>query len=345
MAQIRSDMWLDLYNRERNILALKQHMAEPVGIEIFARDPLHDRGFEVLPDLEKWRGWLPDLLLNSLIVWTVFWALLIPSQRRIKWQGIVTLRRFLWCLSVLYIFRMCSFMVTTLPSPAKNCMPKYVPVNDVEDMQEYLSLMGKMVSGTVTACTDNIYSGHTSLIALLLMTCLVYSGRWWVKVIAFVSAAITLASIVATRLHYTVDILIALFVASFVFAIYHFLLMIYMDARMLRLDNRIHRTTPLTANEDMALMGERSLAARMVWTVVGRIIWWVDGLDIRVGPYETSQLIGEEEQPKMDSAVHSPELVDIVAQVEADSYSEGNRWKNPPPALVPQSYSRVLLTM
>ena len=143
MAQIRSDMWLDLYNRERNILALEQHMAEPVGIEIFARDPLHDRGFEVLPDLEKWRGWLPDLLLNSLTVWTVCWALLIPSQRRIKWQGIVTLRRFLWCLSVLYIFRMCSFMVTTLPSPAKNCMPKYVPVNEVEDVQEYLVFDGQ----------------------------------------------------------------------------------------------------------------------------------------------------------------------------------------------------------
>src|ERR1700722_88586 len=45
MAQIQSDMWLDLYNRERNILALRQHVAEPVGVEIFARDPLHDRGF------------------------------------------------------------------------------------------------------------------------------------------------------------------------------------------------------------------------------------------------------------------------------------------------------------
>ena len=156
------------------------------------------------------------------------------------------------------------------------------------------------------------------------MTCLVYSGRWWVKVIAFVKCNHYLASIVATRLHYTVDILIALFVASFVFAIYHFLLVIYMDARMLRLDNRMHRTTPLTASEDMALMAEKIFGGKDGMEAVGRIIWWVDGLDIRVGPYKSSQLMGEKEQPKMDSVVHSPEQVDIVAQVEADLYSGGN---------------------
>ena len=306
-------------------------MAEPVGIEIFARDPLHDRGFEMLPDLEGLRGWLPDGLLNALIIWTILWAIVLPSQRRVKWQGIVTLRRFLWCLSVLYIFRMCSFMVTTLPSPSRSCMPKYVPVNEVEDMQEYLSLMARMVSGAVTACTDNIYSGHTSLIALLLMTCLVYSGRWWVKVIAFAEATIAITSIVATRLHYTVDILIALFVASFVFAIYHFLLVIYMDARLLKLDNRMNRTTPLTANEDRALMAEKSLTARMVWSAVGRVIWWVDGLDIRVGPYEVNQLIGEEEQPKMSSAVHSPGQVGMMIQMVSESGLDGQQFPSPNP--------------
>lgn len=307
MAQIQSDRWFDEYNRIRNILALRQHLAEPRGVDIFARDPLHDRGFDLLPDMSELRAWLPDLLLNCLIGLTVVTSIAFPTERRVKWQGIVVLRRFFWCLAILYIFRMCSFMVTTVPSAAKGCMPKYVPVNDREDVQDYLVLMGKMVSGAVTACTDNIYSGHTSLITLLVSTSLLYSGRWYVKLASLLLGAVAVVSIAATRMHYTVDVLIALLVASFVFAIYHFLLVIYINARTMSLDGRLCRTTATTAHEDGELLAEHSLAARMVWRPVGRVLWWMDGLDIRVGPYAPHQLTREREQQKVASAVHSPD--------------------------------------
>lgn len=316
MAQIQSDRWFATYNRSRNLQAIREKRAEPLGMPIYARDPLHDFLFDALPDLQRFRTWLPDALLNSLIAFTVISSLLLPKNRRVKWQLFVTLRRFLWCLAILYIFRMCSFLVTTVPSPVHDCMPKYVPsvgsaADNAEAIQSYLSLMGQMMSGAVTACTDNIYSGHTSLITLCVSTCLVYSGRWPVRVWALVHGTVAVISIVWTRLHYTVDVLLALFVASFVFAIYHFLLVIFVDARLMANGNRLGRTTPADVFLDRQLMAEHSLLSRMVWSVVGRAMWWMDGLDIRVGSYEDINLSAELERAKMPSEVHTP-LDDVV---------------------------------
>lgn len=310
MAQIQSDLWFDRYNRKRNMAALKQGLAEPKGIEIWSRDPLHDRLFDILPDWESRRGWLPDLLLISLIVFTVTFAILFPAKKRIPWQAVVVLRRFLWCLAVLYIFRMCSFMVTTVPNPVKNCMPKYIPDahNSAQAAADYLALMGKMMSGSVTACTDNIYSGHTSLITLLVGMCLVYGGRLLVQAYAVIHGSCAVISIVWTRLHYTVDVLIALFVASFVFAIYHFLLVIFVDGQLMAGLNRVNTTSAGRAIQDASLLAEHSLLSRMVWVPVGKVLWWIDGLDIRVGPYTVDHLTREREERKLASLLNSPTI-------------------------------------
>lgn len=296
VAQIQSDRWFDTYNRARNVLALQQHLAEPEGMEMWARDPLHDWGFEWLPNLTGWRGWLPDALLNSLLILTVLSCLCFPAQRRIKYQSIVLLRRFLWCLSVLYLFRMCSFMVTTVPSPLKGCMPKYVPSASTakDEAGDYLVLMGKMMSGAVTACTDNIYSGHTTLISLLVASSVVYSGRWYVGLLNLLIGIVALLAIAATRLHYTVDILIALLVACFLFAMYHYLVIIYADKYMLYggQSQRAHSITASTAIQDARVLAEKSLAGRIVPSWLGLVIWWCDGLDIRIGPYNTMSKIG-----------------------------------------------------
>lgn len=173
---------------------------------------------------------------------------------------------------------MCSFMVTTVPSPIHNCVPKYP-----QDPTAYLFYIGNMATGKITACTDNIYSGHTALITAIFFMNLVYSGRWYFTLYSFFHAAAVLLAILLTRLHYTVDILIALFMTSFVWCVYHFLLIIYLDQALLL------RQQPEA--EDARILNERRLLLRLTNGRLITVLSWMDGMDLRLGT-EPSTKIG-----------------------------------------------------
>ena len=233
-----------------------------------------------------------------------------------EYQGFVVARRMMWMLATLYFFRTWSFLVTTVPSPLRGCTGKYLPENipTREMVPGYLKLIGQMATGSVTACTDNIYSGHTSLLTILVMTFIMYSGINWLKVYAILHGAVALSTIIITRLHYTVDVYIALLVASFIFLNYHFLLIIFLQGRIERYhaikaghianfsvaeseqdknisDNDRPELDQIAFNlrifeNQMALdmnwlKDEKRIIWRVIWMPLGRILWWMDGMDLR----------------------------------------------------------------
>jgi len=288
LAQMASDRWYDLFSKQISISTamltdnnLVSSLAAlnvtlPVGGKLFATDPLYDHIFTLLPDLSALRGWLPDLFLQILLFTTIFATMIFPARKRIEFQGIIVLRRFLWILTFLYFFRMCSFLVTTVPNPVHDCVPKYP-----QDPTAYLFLIGKMATGKISACTDNIYSGHTTLATLLFFTSITYSGRWWFSIWAFLFFSSVLITILLTRLHYTVDVLIALFMTAFVFCTYHFLLVLYLDSQLLRRRG----ITPEYLNavgDDPKILEERKLILRFAATTTMRVLAWMDGLDLRL---------------------------------------------------------------
>ena len=319
-AQIESDRWFDVYSRKLNVgHVLGERQMRAMGMDgtvdltrPFAVDPLYDRLFRILPDWTDRRDWLSDFALTLFIATTIFFTILLPTRERISFQRLVVLRRVLWILACLYAFRMATFLVTTVPSPLHNCVPKYV---SSDDLNKYLSLLGKMVSGKVTACTDNIYSGHTSLVVVLIFTHFTYSGRWWCKIYALLHGFTIVSLILLTRLHYTVDVLIAGFMASFVFVTYHFVLSFFLDNVLLasELENSINH-----GEEDSrgAIFRERRLTSRLLNYRLCRIIWWIDGLDLRVGPVKGSGILilaGAEEE--VDEEEEPPVQVQMVEAV------------------------------
>lgn len=290
----------------------------PAGVPYYAQVPLHDRGFTIFPDLTEMRSWLPDMFLTSLLGLTLLFNVFWIHKPRMEYQGFVVARRMLWMLVTLYFFRTWSFLVTTVPSPLSGCTGKYLPedITPREMVPGYIKLIGQMATGSVTACTDNIYSGHTSLITILVMTSIMYSGLNFFKVYAVIHGSVALATILITRLHYTVDVYIALLVASFIFFNYHFILIIFLQGRVEQYhavkaahianfsitlqqeqpeleaeDPKPEITDQIEFNrkilEDQMAMDvnwlkdEKRIIWRVIWLPLGRMIWWMDGMDLR----------------------------------------------------------------
>lgn len=317
-AQVFSDHQYGEYVQEFEAAIREQNGAfPPEGVPYYAQVPLHDRIFTVFPDLTEMRSWLPDMFLTSLLGLTILFNVFWIHKPRMEYQGFVVARRMLWMLVTLYFFRTWSFLVTTVPSPLRGCTGKYLPENITtrEMVPGYLKLIGQMATGSVTACTDNIYSGHTSLITILVMTFIMYSGINWLKVYATIHGTVALLTIVVTRLHYTVDVYIALLVASFVFLNYHFLLIIFLQGRLERyhaikaahiadfsfsnsefIEGDLEAT--IVESEDQIefnrqllekqmvldmnwLKDEKRIIWRVIWLPLGQMIWWMDGMDLR----------------------------------------------------------------
>lgn len=295
LAQMFSDRWFDQYSKDvlaerdkiaTNLLKMNYSSASVAQNEITlmfpnARDqysisPLYDKLFQVLPDLSRMRGFLPDALLTSFLVLSILVTFVFPSKVLLRYQSVVVGRRVLWILSLLYIFRMCSFLVTTVPSPLYDCVPQYP-----SGPAEYALLMFKMATGKISACTDNIYSGHTTLASVLFFTNLVYSGRWYFAVYSFFHAGSVLVTLLLARLHYSVDILIALFMTSFLYCLYHFLLLVAIDGRLLGL---LSLTRERLAQEggDGRLLDERKIFLRLISPAIIVVLGWMDGMDLRL---------------------------------------------------------------
>lgn len=273
MAQIASDEWFDNYSK-RLVLANSKIQVKSGFRDVFAVDPLHDRLFEIIPDWQHLRRSLPDVLLTTYVIAFFLFNVIWVHRKRIQYQGVVVLRRFLWIMSVLYLFRMMTFMVTTVPNPIHNCVPKYA---DTTDFEAYISLIRDMASGKVSACTDNIYSGHTTLTIVILFSFWMYSGLLILQLYAIVHAFLIISAILITRLHYTIDVLIAMFMSAFVFLTFHFLLTVMLD------DKLLEKNLNGPSDQDTSvLISERRTLHRVYKDLINRAIWWMDGFDLRL---------------------------------------------------------------
>ena len=141
------------------------------------------------------------------------------------------------------------------------------------DFTNYLILIGRMASGKVSACTDNIYSGHTTLIAIMVLALVHYSGIMFIRIYAVIHGLVAISSILITRLHYSVDVIIALLLASFVYLGYHCMIAIHLDTAVLR-DKQIIDSHP-------GIYEERRLLLRIIAFPILKMLSWIDGLDLR----------------------------------------------------------------
>ncbi|KAG0285244.1 hypothetical protein BGZ96_010459 [Linnemannia gamsii] len=171
---------------------------------------LLDRGFDVIPSQSD-IGPANFFVMTSVVLTVLGIGFICPNWT----MRAVVLRRCLWVIGSLSVYRALTISVTTLPSPKEECRPslKY-------GFWDMLVIAIQMIPGTVEACTDDIFSGHTVFMVSCAIQWRLYCKNKWITYFSYLYISIGLYFVVATRLHYTVDVVLAIVLTYGFWSIY-----------------------------------------------------------------------------------------------------------------------------
>ncbi|KAJ1962944.1 hypothetical protein IWQ62_003370 [Dispira parvispora] len=172
---------------------------------------LQDLSFDYFPHLPNYHI-ADNLVLSSLLFVVVGNLVLITNWR----HRVIFVRRLLWLLGTLYLFRAVTLIVTTAPSPLE-CVPP-----TAESTWAMLKLGVELVATVSRTCSDNIYSGHTVILVSSFLMWRVHSQYPLLIAYSFVHMTCGILMIVFSHLHYTIDVLIAIFFTYAMFSLYFY---------------------------------------------------------------------------------------------------------------------------
>ncbi|XP_060749538.1 phosphatidylcholine:ceramide cholinephosphotransferase 2 [Tachysurus vachellii] len=181
--------------------------------------PLPDKFFDYVPRVE-WAFTVTEVIgIVLTLVWTTQWLCL-------KHKSIIG-RRFFFLIGILYLYRIFTMYITTLPVPSThmNCAPKLYDdsVGKLYRIFQLLSGGGLSITGSHMMCGDFLYSGHTVILTLTYLFISEYSPRWmwWYHLICGFLSLMGAVFILVAHEHYSVDVVVAYFVTSRLFYWYH----------------------------------------------------------------------------------------------------------------------------
>ena len=185
------------------------------------RPTLFDLGFLVIPKIHQ--TWLCDYV-NLLLIFTTLPIILLFHPRYP-----LVFKRFFVIHGLMYLIRSPSIIVTLLPNPDTSCIPKTRPESNI--MIEAF----RVLTVQRTTCGDVMFSGHSGSLTVMALLFQTYSrevferfGGEWIRIgksicvgVNWLIAITGFILIIGTRFHYTIDVLIAVVIATLVFFSYH----------------------------------------------------------------------------------------------------------------------------
>lgn len=193
------------------------------------RFTLYDLGFKLMPELHGFATSISEILVFGgvfgpaiLLFLTVPLCKQEPGRPRYL---VILLKRCLLQLSICLVFRIMSFLATALPSPAAHCELKFNdaclaanpndPVQCVIPNPEFdPPSIGQLFTrlDSLNGCGDLMFSSHTIYtVSLILTMWKFWPNKYGVTIMVCVQIAIAFL-IVASRKHYTLDVLSALYI-------------------------------------------------------------------------------------------------------------------------------------
>ncbi|OMJ09885.1 Phosphatidylcholine:ceramide cholinephosphotransferase 2 [Smittium culicis] len=179
-------------------------------------NPLFDVFFGIIPRLSTDR--YADISLNSSIIIALIGTYFSLDNWRSR---LVVLRRCFWISGSIYLLRTLTIRVTILPPTlGSECMMLHFNDNSNSGNNNYSSLVNVvhdyfdsvmiLLSGSTKSCTDNIFSGHASISIVVFLMWWMYSKSKILLAYSAIHTLTTLYLIMATRLHYSVDVILAI---------------------------------------------------------------------------------------------------------------------------------------
>ncbi|TMW55810.1 hypothetical protein Poli38472_008458 [Pythium oligandrum] len=182
---------------------------------------------------------LPDEFIGA--VGTVVGVLLVLHPRRL-----LILRRFCAIFACINLMRACCVAVTSLPDASPMCISQFENGKGVYKSMPMFPKAFVRAWKVLTrpsqhiTCGDMVFSGHCVFLMLCAMIVKTYCVRaelntpftrrysyvlWMVRYYVYAAAFGGIFAIVGTRLHYTLDVLIAMYITTQVWFTYHWLCM------------------------------------------------------------------------------------------------------------------------
>jgi len=161
----------------------------------------------------------------TVLVWVRF--IILPGPHSMRWT---VLRRLWVVVGFVRLFRAVTIQATVLPNPDLDCKPT------IRSENIWIEALWLMTELDVT-CQDVLYSEHSCSVGMMALFWAFYAthaplssntkrGRVItsvvVKIIAFAYSLLAFSVIIASRFHYSDDVLIAIMVCGLTFATYHF---------------------------------------------------------------------------------------------------------------------------
>ncbi|MQL97718.1 hypothetical protein Taro_030419 [Colocasia esculenta] len=197
---------------------------------------LQDVGFAVLPELGKERGYISESVFTfvfcSFVLWT-FYPFIFHSKR---FYTVLLWCRVLAFLVASQILRIITFYSTQLPGPNYHCregsklarLPQPESVLEVLLINCWCPIIDSLFSfssssksiifprGVIYGCGDLIFSSHMIFTLVFVLTYQKYGSKRIIKQFAWLVAITQSLLIIASRKHYTVDVVVAWYTVNLV---------------------------------------------------------------------------------------------------------------------------------
>ncbi|KAH7617669.1 putativeceramide inositolphosphotransferase [Nannochloris sp. 'desiccata'] len=183
--------------------------------------PLGDIGFKYLPELGLENAWMSESIFWCLFIPFILWSFSPFVTARKRFYTAVIYARILMVLTTCQLLRIISFTVTQLPAPNYHC--RAGEETAIREMPTswwghiYVDVGRQATHG----CGDLIFSSHTTFVLVGVLTFTEYGETLLIKLIAWIGVAAMGLCIIASRKHYSVDVVVAWYTVPLVFYAMH----------------------------------------------------------------------------------------------------------------------------
>ncbi|KAH8506047.1 hypothetical protein H0E87_013037 [Populus deltoides] len=173
---------------------------------------LQDVGFFLLPELGQDKAYISETLFTtvflSFVVWT-FHPFILKSK---KIYTVLVWCRVLAFLVASQFLRIITFYSTQLPGPNYHCREgsKLARLPHPQSLFEVLLI--NFPRGITHGCGDLIFSSHMIFTLVFVLTYQKYGTKRCIKQLGWLIAVVLSLLIIASRKHYTVDVVVAWYV-------------------------------------------------------------------------------------------------------------------------------------
>ncbi|XP_022888575.1 phosphatidylinositol:ceramide inositolphosphotransferase 1-like [Olea europaea var. sylvestris] len=202
---------------------------------------LQDVGFFLLPELGKDKAYISETVFTCMFLLFVLWTFHPFVFKSKKIYTVLIWCRILAFLVACQILRIITFYSTQLPGPNYHCREgsKLARLPRPDSILEVLLIVP---SGVLYGCGDLIFSSHMIFSLVFVRTYHKYGTRRFVKQCAWLTVVIQSLLIIASRKHYTVDVVVSWYTVN--------LVVFFVDKKLPELPDRGASTMLLPLSKD-----------------------------------------------------------------------------------------------